>query len=320
MEPKEIYDQVNKRYGSIAKSSTGQYEQTVAKAFGYTEDELAGVPEGANLGLSCGNPIALARLREGEIVIDLGSGAGFDVFTAAKRVGPTGKAIGVDMNKNMIDKANANKAHLNASNVQFIETAITSIALPDNTADCIISNCVINLVPAEDKQFAFNEMFRLLKPGGRVAISDILARKVFTEEMKKNIALYVGCVAGASQVSEYDAFLKNAGFNDVLIVDSKNDLNVYCTAAEAKPSCCGTDTVEEEEEAPSCCSAETKESCCKPEEKESCCGTNSSTCACQNQTSSMAGEAETLAAGLGITDFNEWAGSFQVYAVKPAAN
>lgn len=113
----------------------------------------------------------------------------------------------------MIDKANANKAHINASNVQFIETAITSIALPDNTADCIISNCVINLVPAEDKQFAFNEMFRLLKPGGRVAISDILARKVFTEEMKKNIALYVGCVAGASQVSEYEAFLKNAGFN-----------------------------------------------------------------------------------------------------------
>ena len=113
----------------------------------------------------------------------------------------------------MIDKANANKAHTNASNVQFIESAITSIALPDNTADCIISNCVINLVPPEDKQLAFNEMFRLLKPGGRVAISDILARKEFTEEMKKNVALYVGCVAGASQVSEYDTFLKNAGFN-----------------------------------------------------------------------------------------------------------
>ncbi|KAM0351681.1 hypothetical protein ACHAPU_002691 [Fusarium lateritium] len=232
MEPKEIYDQVNKRYGSIAKSSTGQYEQTVAKAFGYTEEELAGAPEGANLGLSCGNPIALARLREvcmsipapcrfadsqkAETVIDLGSGAGFDVFTAAKRVGPKGKAVGVDMNKNMIDKANANKAHTNALNVQFIESVITSIPLPDNTADCIISNCVINLIPAEDKQLAFNEMFRLLKPGGRVAISDILARKEFTEDIKKNIALYVGCVAGASHVSEYDAFLKNAGFNGKL--------------------------------------------------------------------------------------------------------
>ncbi|RSL69318.1 hypothetical protein CEP53_002270 [Fusarium sp. AF-6] len=200
----------------------------------------------------------------GETVVDLGSGAGFDVFTAAKRVGPTGKAIGVDMNKNMVDKANANKAYTNASNVQFIESAITSIPLPDNTVDCIISNCVINLVPAVEKQLVFNEMFRLLNPGGRVAISDILARKEFTEEMKKSIALYVGCIAGASQVSDYEAFLKNAGFADVLIVDSKNDLNVYFTAAEAKTSC--------------------------------------------------------SAVQLGITDFNEWAGSFQVYAVKPAAN
>ncbi|RSL89774.1 hypothetical protein CEP51_001099 [Fusarium floridanum] len=334
MESKEIYDQVNTRYGSITRSSTAQYEQTVAKAFGYTEEELAGIPEGANLGLSCGNPIALARLREarlslpdGETVVDLGSGAGFDVFTAAKRVGPTGKAIGVDMNKNMVEKANANKAYANASNVQFIESAITSIPLPDNTADCIISNCVINLVPAAEKQAAFNEMFRLLNPGGRVAISDILARKEFTKEMKKSIALYVGCIAGASQVSDYRDFLKNAGFNDVLIVDSKNDLNVYFTAVEAKISCCGMDTAEEEEEELSYFSSKMRENCCKPEEKESCCEADSSTCACRNQPSSMASEAETQAARLGITDFNEWAGkhtgrfgSFQVYAVKPAAN
>ncbi|PVH67430.1 NAD(P)-binding protein [Cadophora sp. DSE1049] len=212
MESKEIYDQVNKRYGSIDKSSTGRYEQTVAKAFGYTEEELAGIPEDANLGLSCGNPHALAKLREAETVIDLGSGAGFDVFTAAKRVGPSGKTIGVDMNKNMIEKANVNKAKTNAENVEFIEGAITSIPLPDNTADCIISNCVINLVPAAEKQLAFNEMYRLLKPGGRVAISDILARKELTKDMKKNIALYVGCISGASQVSEYEAYLKKAGF------------------------------------------------------------------------------------------------------------
>ena len=113
----------------------------------------------------------------------------------------------------MLAKANANKTRTNVENVQFIGSAITSIALPDNVADCVISNCVINLVPAEDKQLAFNEMFRLLKPSGRVAISDILARKEFTEEMKNNIALYVGCIAGASQVREYDVFLKNAGFN-----------------------------------------------------------------------------------------------------------
>ncbi|PNP78233.1 hypothetical protein FNYG_08425 [Fusarium nygamai] len=263
---------------------------------------------------------SLLASPKGETVIDLGSGAGFDIFTAAKRVGPTGMAIGVDMNRNMVDKANANKAYINASNVQFIESAITSIPLPDNTADCVISNCVISLVPAAEKQLAFNEMFRLLNPGGRIAISDILARKDFTEEMKKSIILYTGCIAGASQVSDYEAFLKNAGFGDVLIVDSKNNLNVCCTASEAKTSCCGIHTVEEEEEALSCCRSKVKEICCKPEEKESCCEADSSTCACQNQTNSMANEANTLAARLGITDFNEWAGSFQVYAVKPAAN
>lgn len=174
----------------------------------------------------------LANDEKGETVVDLGSGAGFDVFAAANKVGPTGRAIGVDMNKvrkfhsasrvklmsntaqqNMIDKANANKARVHASNVQFIESAITSITLPDKVADCIISNCVINLVPTEDKQLAFSEMFRLLKPGGRLAVSDILARKDFTDEIKNNIALYVGCIAGASKVSEYDKFLRNAGFH-----------------------------------------------------------------------------------------------------------
>jgi ubiquinone/menaquinone biosynthesis C-methylase UbiE len=112
----------------------------------------------------------------------------------------------------MIEKANANKAKTNVENIKFVEGAITFIPLPDNTADCIISNCVINLVPAAKKQLAFNEMYRLLKPGGRVAISDILARKEFTEDMKNNIALYVGCISGASQVSEYEAYLKKAGF------------------------------------------------------------------------------------------------------------
>lgn len=118
----------------------------------------------------------------------------------------------------MNEKANTNKARANASNVEFIESAITSIALPDNIADCIISNCVINLVPAEEKQLAFNEMFRLLKPGGRVAISDILARKEFSDEIRKNIALYVGCIAGASQVGEYEAYLRNAGFQGKQII------------------------------------------------------------------------------------------------------
>jgi len=312
MVSKEIYDQVNERYGSINKSSTGKYEQTVAKAFGYTEEELAGIPDGANLGLSCGNPLALAKLREGETVIDLGSGAGLDVFTAVRRVGPSGKAIGIDMNKNMIEKANANKAKTNAENVHFVESAITSIPLPDSTADCIISNCVINLVPAAEKQFAFNEMYRLLKPGGRVAISDILARKELTRDMKENIALYVGCISGASQVNEYEAYLKKAGFADLLIVDSKNDLNVYLTAADDGGSCCGTAV----RKSSSCCSAEKQATCCSSEQKVSCCQPGSSTCGCQDK-SLMARETKESVASLGIIDLNEWAGSFQVYAVKP---
>ncbi|KAG9249685.1 S-adenosyl-L-methionine-dependent methyltransferase [Emericellopsis atlantica] len=298
MESKEIYDQVNKRYGSVTQSTTGKYEQTIAEAFGYRAEELATIPQDANLGLSCGNPLALAKLTEGETVIDFGSGAGFDVFPAAKRVGPTGKAIGIDMNKNMIDRANANAAKMGSTNAQFIESVITSVPLPDTTADCIISNCVINLVPVGEKQQAFNEMFRLLKPGGRVAISDILARKKFTTEIENNVALYVGCVAGASQAVEYEKFLKNASFSDVLIVDTKSDLNVYVTALEGEASCCGPSP------------KVNIKSCCEPE-------SDSSAEACQKQATSMPTDAETLVTQLGIKDLNEWAGSFQVYAIKP---
>ncbi|GKU07865.1 sam-dependent methyltransferase coq5 family protein [Fusarium langsethiae] len=296
MDSKDIYEQVDKRYGSVRKTSTGKYEQTVAKAFGYTEEELAGIPEGANLGLSCGNPTVLAKLREGETVVDLGSGAGFDVLTAAKKVGPTGKSIGVDMNKNMIDKANANKAAMNISNVGFVEGTITSVPLDDTIADCIISNCVVNLVPASEKQLVFSEMFRLLKPGGRVAISDILARKEFTDEIRSNIALYVGCISGASPVKDYEIFLENAGFKDVLIVDTKSDLNVYFTAHENELSCCENG------------------------QTTSACGAGPSTCVPQNSSKELGNGQDILGDRLGINDFNEWAGSFQVYAIKPLSS
>ncbi|KAI4193780.1 MAG: hypothetical protein LQ350_008144 [Teloschistes chrysophthalmus] len=235
-----IYEEVQKSYGIAATTSARVYGSTVAKAFGYSEDELANTPQDANLGLSCGNPFAIANLQEGETVIDLGSGAGFDVFLAAKKVGVTGKVWGVDMNKDMLAKANRNKEITKADNVSFNESPITQISLPDATAHCIISNCVINLVPETEKQLVFNEMYRLLKPGGRVAISDILVKRPLPEELKNNVALYVGCISGASLVQDYEKYLKDAGFSDTLIVDTKNDLNVYKTANPelGRTGCC----------------------------------------------------------------------------------
>ncbi|WZH39203.1 S-adenosyl-L-methionine-dependent methyltransferase [Fusarium acuminatum] len=241
MNSEDIYAKVSERYGTAAKGSDTKYSNTVAKAFGYSEEELASIPKDANLGLSCGTPLATATLREGEVVIDLGSGAGLDVFLSAKKVGPSGKAIGVDMNKasrrytlhqtrpntgcgqNMLAKAMSLKADRAMTNVEFVESRITNIALEDSIADCIISNCVINLVPHDEKQQVFNEIFRLLKPGGRVAISDILAKKPVSDNIKNSMALYVGCIAGASQVFEYEQYMRNAGFEGNKIVSKRNE-------------------------------------------------------------------------------------------------
>ncbi|KMU87839.1 arsenite methyltransferase [Coccidioides immitis H538.4] len=241
MDNKQVYADVQEHYSSAAKTTDNEYSKKVAEAFGYSESELTSIPKDANLGLSCGNPLALANLKEGETVVDFGSGAGFDVFLAAKRVGATGKVIGVDMNKDMLERAHKNKETAKADNVSFVESRITDVKLPDATADCIISNCVVNLVPEAEKQLVFNEMFRLLKPGGRVAISDILARKELPPEIRNDMALYVGCVAGASQVSGYQQYFRNAGFNDSVIVDTNSDLNIYTTAKDdgADMPCCG---------------------------------------------------------------------------------
>ncbi|KAF4452147.1 hypothetical protein F53441_4957 [Fusarium austroafricanum] len=216
MSSEDIYTQVSERYGSAAKGSYANSNNTIAKAFGYSEEELASIPKDANLGLSCGTPLAIATLREGEAVVDLGSGAGLDVFLSAK--------------KDMLAKALKLKADRAMDNVEFVESRITKIALEDCIADCIISNCVVNLVPHNEKQQAFNEMFRLLKPGGRVAISDILAKKPLPDKIRNSMALYVGCIAGASQVVEYEQYLCDAGFKDILITDTCGDLNVYLTA------------------------------------------------------------------------------------------
>lgn len=226
-------------------------------------------------------------------MIDLGSGGGIDVILAARKVGPKGKAIGVDMTKvsihvyradytlpasdllpiyqKMLALAHENVEKAGITNASFVEGFITAIPLEDSTADCIISNCVVNLVPKEQKSLVFHEMFRLLKPGGRVAISDILARRELPPEIANDLALYVGCIAGASQAQQYHAYLKDAGFGDIMIVDTKADLNIYKDMPQEKSACCGM----------SCSDLQSNDK-------------------------------------IRDYDCNEWAGSFQIYAVKPA--
>jgi len=189
----------------------------MSRKIGYTEEELQGVPEGANLGLGCGNPIALASLREGETVLDLGSGAGFDCFLAANQVGKKGRVIGVDMTPEMIQKAreSARKAHY--ENVEFKLGEIENLPVADHSVDVVISNCVINLSP--DKKRVFRETFRVLRPGGRLMVSDIVLLRELPEPMRGSVEAYVGCLAGALMKEEYIADIRSAGFQEVRIMD-----------------------------------------------------------------------------------------------------
>ncbi|KAJ5343477.1 hypothetical protein N7541_008023 [Penicillium brevicompactum] len=231
MDSNDTYRCVQDRYAQVARQtdphSQKDHERKVASAFGYDLEDLRSIPENANLGVSCGNPLATANIAVGETVIDLGSGGGIDVLLAAKKVGVEGKAIGIDMTKEMLELSRRNAKNAGADNASFIEAFITSIPLPSSTADCIISNCVVNLVPEIEKPLVFQEMFRLLKPGGRVAISDILAKRELPMEIKKDLSLYVGCIAGASQVADYERYLKEAGFQDAVILNTDANLNIY---------------------------------------------------------------------------------------------
>ncbi|HEY8166646.1 MAG TPA: arsenite methyltransferase [Gemmatimonadaceae bacterium] len=180
----------------------------------YEEGQTAGIPEEALLAsLGCGNPTALAELREGETVLDLGSGGGIDVLLSAKRVGPTGKAYGLDMTDDMLALAEHNKQRTGAENVEFLKGEIEAIPLPDSSVDVIISNCVINL--SADKSKVLKEAFRVLKPGGRFAVSDVVVRGEVPAELRRNMELWVGCVAGALEENEYKSLLKDAGFESI---------------------------------------------------------------------------------------------------------
>ncbi len=196
-------------------SDDNQINSLISTRLGYSEGDLEKVPEGADMGLGCGNPRAIASLKEGEVVVDLGSGGGFDCFLAAPEVGESGKVIGIDMTPEMISKARKNASKGKYQTVEFRLGEIENMPVADNTADVIISNCVINLSP--DKERVFTEAFRILKPKGRLAISDIVATAELPEEMKNDKDLLAGCMAGATDITALARMMKEAGFTDVKI-------------------------------------------------------------------------------------------------------
>lgn len=229
MKKEEVRKTVREGYAQVAKSSSSccapqsscgcssNVATDLSKRIGYSDQEIESVPEGANLGLGCGNPIALASLKPGEFVLDLGSGAGFDCFLAANIVGKSGKVIGVDMTPEMIEKARENARKGGYKNVEFRLGEIETLPLADNSVDVIISNCVINLSPEKDK--VFSDAYRVLKPGGRLMVSDIVLLSELPDSIKKSVAAYIGCVAGASKKDDYLKNIKAAGFKNISVVD-----------------------------------------------------------------------------------------------------
>jgi len=229
MKKEEIKKNVREGYAQVAKSGSSccapqsscscssNVTTEASKRIGYSDQEIESVPDGANLGLGCGNPTALASLKQGEVVLDLGSGAGFDCFLAANIVGKSGKVIGVDMTPEMIEKARENARRGGYKNVEFRLGEIETLPVPDNHIDVIISNCVINLSPEKDR--VFQEAFRVLKPGGRLMVSDIVLLNELPDSIKESVGAYIGCVAGASKKDDYLGLIKAAGFKDVYVAD-----------------------------------------------------------------------------------------------------
>ena len=234
MDDKDIKEAVKAGYGLAAQrkansccepktsccGSDEEKSRAVSMMVGYGPEELASLPEGAILGLGCGNPVAMAALEEGMTVLDLGSGAGIDCFLAASKVGPTGHVIGVDMTKDMLDLARRNAEEGGFANVEFREGEIEDMPVEDGTVDVIVSNCVINLSP--DKPQVFREAFRVLKPGGRLMVSDIVLTGELPEDVKEDVYQYVTCIAGASMREDYLDYIEDAGFVDIQVVEESS--------------------------------------------------------------------------------------------------
>ncbi|MHB8302589.1 MAG: arsenite methyltransferase [Acidobacteriaceae bacterium] len=283
-----VLQEVRARYAAVAESGLSSDHggvKAVAQAFGYSAEELASIPAAANMGLSCGNPTAIASLRPGETVVDLGSGGGMDVFLAAQKIGPKGKAIGIDMTEEMVRRARRNASQGGYANVEFHLSTIDRVPLADASVDCVLSNCVINLAP--DKPAVFREIFRVLKPGGRLAASDIALKQELPLEIATSMAAYVGCIAGAISLESYRAGLLEAGFEAVEIIDAHADLNAYAKV-ENQAGCCTPQM-----------DAALAETCCSPKPAE--------------KTTAMHREMRDL---LDHFDVNRAAASVKVFAVK----
>jgi SAM-dependent methyltransferase len=288
-------DLVREKYAAVARGALSSKDagvRAVAQAFGYGPDELSAIPDEANMGLSCGNPVAVANLHEGETVVDLGCGGGIDVFLASAKVGPTGRAIGIDMTPDMVERAKQNASRGRDGrpfeNVEFHLATIDNMPLADASVDCVISNCVINL--ASDKPAVFREIARVLKPGGRLAISDIALKRELPPEIAADVMAFVGCIAGALLIEDYEQQLKAAGFAAVEIIDTRADLNAYA-AVEGQSGCCS----------PSMSSSTTDllpvAPCCDPSSEQS--------------------VHADLADLLSRYDINQYAASVKVFAVRP---
>jgi arsenite methyltransferase len=275
---------VKDKYGAVAKSGLSTDHagvKAVAEAFGYSSDELDSIPAEANMGLSCGNPTAFASLKPGEVVVDLGSGGGLDVFLAASKVGPSGKAIGIDMTPDMLALARANAQKSGHKNVEFHQATIDRLPLADASVDCVISNCVINLAP--DKEAVFREIARVLKPGGRLAVSDIALKRELPADLGNDLMAYVGCIAGALLIDDYVAGLNAAGFDAIQVIDTGSDLNAYAKV-DNQSGCCS----------PAMCDGLPVVTCCTPTLHDN------------------------LADLLKQYDVNDYAASVKVYALKPS--
>lgn len=295
----KIIRTVQSKYAAVAGSGLSSRQdgvRQVAEAFGYSADDLAAIPAEANMGLSCGNPTAFASLKPGETVVDLGCGGGLDVLLAAPKVGPTGKVIGIDMTPEMIELARKNAARSAGgkmpANVEFHLATIDRLPLPDASVDCVISNCVINLAP--DKRAVFREVARVLKPGGRLAVSDIALKKQLPKAVAEDVMAYVGCIAGAILIADYEAGLRESGFAHVQVIDSGADLNAYAKVENSSGCCSPTPSLP-------VANQPARSGCCCPKPAD--CGSGDLH--------------KGMAQLLSRYNINDYAASVKVYAVKP---